>query len=480
MDPITEQCLQAVSGMVAGTRDAPSGHRVPHVETKSSPVTGDGSMMVPGLPEGMMTVSTKGAGYLGSDAEPAGSALNPIAQLGLFSKIRAESSWLRFTTFAPVTENTGYLDTWDDRNFRMHSTASEGPRNNIPLHKPDVDQNTYSCRLMSGAFGIRLKALRQAVKAGQNVTALVRKGIAAGIGNVLADLGINGDTALPDDTDENKQRRVVDGWFQKIRENGGNYRGVNDGFSYHNGIWAGMLQDIEKPYRADRGLAWMLSDTLSTRWLTELTATGVSPANSHPSIINDLGSQLLNAMGAQANPLGKPGVVIPQMEDDRYSTAEGYTGVAPTSIVNNGNGTLTVNANTLADSGVDRSSTGTDGQRYITIGRVSTGVEETLAVDYAAPNNTVTTASQLGQTVVSTTAADYYIKWADTQSVFLGLPRFLTLVIQNGMRIYTVFYPHDEKFEVIVHIDLDYMVVDYEALSLTDDIITPRFSIVPA
>lgn len=471
MDPIVSAALKAVQGLVAGN-DTP----MPVVtENNSSPVTPNN----PNADVGRLVASHKGTGYLGVDDEPAGSTLNPIAQLGLFSKIRKEASWLRFTTFRPVSENTGYLDLWDDRSFRMHPTQREAPRKNIPLHKPDVTQNTFATKTLSGAFGLRLNAIRAAAKAGQNVNALVQSGIASGIANVLADLGINGSTSLPDDSDENKQRRTVDGWFEKMRLFSPNYQGRADGFSYHNGIWAGMLHQLDKAYRSDRGLAWGMTDTLASRWLTELTATGVSPSDAHPSVVNDLGRSLLNQLGAQANPLGKPGVVVPQIEDDRYGSEEGYAGIAPTSVVDNGDGTLTINVNSLADSGVDRSATGLDGQRYMIVGNSNTGVEEIVAVDYADPDNTVDTTSLLGQTVASTTASDYFIRWADLQSLFIGLWRFLVLVVQNGMRIYTVFYPHDETIEVIVHADIDYLVADYEATSLVDDLISPNFSVFP-
>jgi hypothetical protein len=213
--------------------------------------------------------------------------------------------------------------------------------------------------------------------------------------------------------------------------------------------------------------------------LTELTALGVNPSNAHPSIVHDLGVSLLNQLGQQANPLGKPGVVLPQMDDATFGSDTGYSGIAPTSIVNNGDGTLTINVNTLADSGVDRSATGADGQRYVTVVCTLTGAEETLAIDYAAPNNTVTTATLLGQTSPSTTVANYSVRWADLQSLFLGVWRYLVLVVRNGMRIYTVFYPHDEVIEVIVHADIDYLVIDHEANSLVDDLITPRFNVFP-
>lgn len=444
----------------------------------ATPKVADGPAPIAGGDGGKLVASIKGSGYLGVEDQEAGSSLNPQAQLGLFTKIRKQAGWARFVSFKPVSESTGFLDLWSDEAFKMHSTQSEGPRTNIPLHKPDVSSKQFSVKTLSGAFGLRLKAIKAAARAGQDVNALIQAGIAAGIGNVFLDIGLNGDTSLPADSDTNKQRRTVDGWLTKIRANGSNYNSQADGFSYHNRIWPGMLQQIDEGYRADQGLAWAGPDVLGTRWLTELTATQPSPSNAHPSIINDFGAQLLNAMGNGARPLGKPMVVWPQLSSQRYGT-EGYAGVAPTSVTNNGDGTLTININTLAGSGTDRSATGDDGQRYVTVGRTSTGVEETIAVDYSAPNNTVTTASYLGQNTPSTTAADYYVKWADLTSLFLGVMRFLTMVVQNGIRIYTVFYPRDEVLEIIVHADIDYLVIDYDAVSLTDDIISPRFSVLP-
>lgn len=466
-DTIKDQALAAVQQLI--------GANTPVITNNSGTPLTQPSQGGQGIP----VTSTKGAGYLGVDDQPAGSTLNPIAQLGLFSKIRKESAWLRFTTFRPVSENTGTLDLWDERGFKMKPTATEGPRPNIPLHKPDLSSTSFSTNTMSGAFGIRLKSVRTAAKAGLNVNQLVQQGIAAGIANVFADIGINGNSALPADSDTNAQRSTCDGWFTKMRNNSPNYTSLADGFSYHNAMWAGMLHQLDKAYRQHPNLAWGLTDTLASRWLTELTATGANPSNSHPSIVNQMGSNLLNALGASANPLGKPGVIVPQMLDDSWGSDEGYDGIAPTSVVNNGDGTLTINVNSLAGSGVDRSSSGADGQRYVTIGCSATGVEETLAVDFSTPNNTVTTTSPLGQGLPSTTAGDYYVRWADLQSAFLGAWNFLAMVVQNGMRIYTMFYPHDETIEVIVHCDLDYLVIDYEATSLVDDIITPQFTVLP-
>ena len=464
-NPFLASAQKAMTAMGAGGA-------APVISQHAAPITADGADLVS---------STKGSGYLGIDDQPSGaSVLNPKAQIGLFKKIRKQSDWARFTSFVPVSESSGQLDLWTDENFRMKSTASEGPRKGIPLHKPDVDQVTFATKTLSGAFGLRLKAIKAAARAGQDPQALIQQGVATGIGNVFMDLGVNGNTALPNDTDVNKQRRTVDGWFQKLRTGGSNYTSQADGFSYHNRLWPAMLQDIDPGYRSDKGLAWLGNDQLYTRWMTEIAGLESASANSthHPSKINQFGANVLH-QGQDVNILRKPTVVASQIASDRYSE-EGYDGMAPTSIVDNGDGTLTININTLGDSGTDRSSTGADGQRYVIVGSNSTGLEEKIAVSYSAPNNTVTTSSLLGQSSASTTASDYYVKWADMTSLLLGPLRMLMMVVQNGIRIYTVFYPRDEVLEIIVHADIDYVVVDDDAFSLVDDIIAPRFDIIPS
>lgn len=474
MDPIVEAALSAVKGL-GRTRSEPNAAPVPVVTSEQRSAHADGPRTT------SFSSTLKSAGVFSTEDQPAGSALNPIASMGLFARIRKASSWLQYTRFAPVNEKTGYLSRWDDRDFRMSPVPTEGERRGIPSHKPDVTNDAFACKTMSGALTFYLDSLRQVSRSGQNVNAFIRQGVAAGIANTIADLAINGDTSLPSDSSLNIQRSRVDGFFKRIRANSTRYRGYDNGFSYRNGIWAAKIQDIDQPYRAASGLAWGLTDSLATRWLTELTALYGSPANSHPSIINPTGERILHTASQDARPMNKLGVIIPQMGDSNHSTREGYSGIAPTSITNNSNGTLTININTLAVSGTDRSSTGTDGQRYVTVGRTSTGVEETLAVSYSAPNNTVTTTSLLGQGgSVSTTAGDYYVKWADTQSLFYGLMGMLNVVMRNGVRLYSVFYPRDEVIEVIVHMDLDFIITDYDAMTLTDDIITPRFDILPA
>lgn len=84
---------------------------------------------------------------------------------------------------------------------------------------------------------------------------------------------------------------------------------------------------------------------------------------------------------------------------------------SPTSVTDNGNGTITFNVNSVCESGV--SNAGRQVMVYKKVpakGATTFGVAvETRTVAYAAPNNTITTTGALGQTTVSTTAADYEV-----------------------------------------------------------------------
>src|SRR5687768_4884541 len=114
MDAFVQEALKAVEGLASRGRQP-----VPNRTEKNASPHSSGGRVVEVNGSGGLQVTTKGVGYMTSDDEPTGSALNPQAQLGLFSKIRRESAWLRLTSFVPVTENTGFLDLWEDQNFRM-------------------------------------------------------------------------------------------------------------------------------------------------------------------------------------------------------------------------------------------------------------------------------------------------------------------------------------------------------------------------
>ena len=415
--------------------------------------------------------SMRAAGAFAPDAFPAGTSVNPIDNKRLFVKLRKASDWGRYVSIIPTGDATGTLDTLDLNTFRL---APSGNGRSIPSRSPDFDTKSWSTGGLSGSFKIQLKGINALKKAGRDPKMLIETGIAQGVANLLLDVGINGDRTLPGDSDENILRRTNDGWFTRARA-AGRVTSDDNGSIYHPGLFPGLLDQLDDTYRADRALQWGYSDRISTRYLVNLTnmANGLSPA-----IVNEFGANVGNVAGNSAMPLGKPGIIIPQIGSQRWG-AEGYAGVAPTSITDNGDGTLTINLNTLAAS-VNRGASGPGGQRYVTVTCKLTGLSETLPVSYSSPNNTVTTVTRLGQVTggVSTTAAQYSVRWADLTTVAAALWNHFFIVIRDGVRMYTVFHAATEELEVFVHTDVGYAIMDADAMHLADNIIAPRNSII--
>lgn len=95
---------------------------------------------------------------------------------------------------------------------------------------------------------------------------------------------------------------------------------------------------------------------------------------------------------------------------DHYTEEIGRS-AAPTSVVDNGNGTITFNVNSVTESGV----TNAGRQVKVFLNTPADGASteataiELLTVAFGGGNNTVTTAGALGQTTISTTASDYTV-----------------------------------------------------------------------
>lgn len=94
---------------------------------------------------------------------------------------------------------------------------------------------------------------------------------------------------------------------------------------------------------------------------------------------------------------------------DRYTEEVGFA-AAPTSVTDNGNGTITFNVNSVTEAGVSNAG------RIVRVYKVvpadgaltfATALEE-CTVAFSA-NNTITTVGKFGQTTVSTTAGDYIV-----------------------------------------------------------------------
>lgn len=110
--------------------------------------------------------------------------------------------------------------------------------------------------------------------------------------------------------------------------------------------------------------------------------------------------------------------INPRTGDPEYLEFKEMVGrvAVPTSVTDNGNGTLTINVNSLCESGKDYSGrtvrvwlkSRTDGGIGPKSPTEAIAIQN-IAITYSAPNNTILVPNILGQTAASTTAADYKV-----------------------------------------------------------------------
>ncbi len=126
-------------------------------------------------------------------------------------------------------------------------------------------------------------------------------------------------------------------------------------------------------------------------------------------------------------------VLVERTTDSQYAftreiEALGFL-AAPTSVTDNGNGTITFNVNSVCQSLSCAGRKARVWKRTPMTDVTSVAFEE-LTVAYSGGNNTITTAAKFGQASVSTTAADYYVMligpvirtstYSHNDSIFVG------------------------------------------------------------
>jgi hypothetical protein len=145
-------------------------------------------------------------------------------------------------------------------------------------------------------------------------------------------------------------------------------------------------------------------------------------------------------------PLNKPVNIVNQI-----SAMQGPTPVAPTSAAAQGAGIRLVLTTLVADATV---ATG----RLVKVTYKPNSITETIAITRPSTANVIDTVGKLGQTIVSTTASDYEVTFADESSIWLGNPKGLHQIIWLNMRAYRKFNQDADRWEIKVYNSLDFKV----------------------
>jgi hypothetical protein len=308
----------------------------------------------------------------------------------------------------PVTEHVGELDT-----TRVTT-------------RPNTWNVAYSAVKFKSQFVLSWEEVTEAANTDNmaDLEARMLREFATAIGNDTADVVVNGDTSLAATTRRNKLLRGFDGILKTLNAGATVYDAATT--AWGGGIWGFMLDYMPEKYRQDGNLQWMYAPRVEARWKHFLT--NVDTTERMRSAVGD--DALVTEM--HHRPYGIKQNMIPQI-----SATMGSGQVAPTSVADDGDGTMTIVVTTLAVSG---DKTG----RKVKITCKATGLSETLTVSYPSSVNTIYSVTALGQDAISTTASDYTIEWADLSPIILGNPKGIILVYWNEMRSYRRF---DEEMD---------------------------------
>ena len=250
----------------------------------------------------------------------------------LLNQTRKDNDWLNsITNMTRQTPSGTFLVQ------KLSEPVTEGVGENEGKEitsKPETYQVEYTCRKYRSDIFITTEQLQEAAAGGiQNFESQTRSDFAKALGNDLADLTMNSDNSLDSSTRRNRLLRMTDG--VRKRMNGANVHDAQ-GQAWGQGIFSAMQKALPSIYRNDPGLNYMYNPNVEIEWTKSLTNT-----NTTERTRSALGDRAISSM-AVVPPLGKRQLIISQIGDD-----EGPAPIAPTSITDDTDGTMTIDLTTM-------------------------------------------------------------------------------------------------------------------------------------
>lgn len=379
---------------------------------------------------------TKAEGVIDTSANFGG--LLPIKTVQrLISLSRKMNQWMsRITTVTTATPSGSYpiIDAFDVVSEAVGENDGTPVTSVLPTRSVD-----YFTRKIKSGWVITTEQIETAAASGiTDFEAQIDEAFATAMGNDWARLAINGDTTLPPVDRMNRLLRRCDGFKKKLAA-GANVQNCG-GKVLDNEIWTAMLASMPEQFRNDEGMEWMYNDMVDILFHKSLTYV------STPTVTRDDVAGDILVRGSKVRPLNKPVNIINQL-----SAMQGPTPVAPTSAAAQGNGIRFVLTSLVADATV---ATG----RLVKVTYKPLSITETVAITRPSTANVIDTVGKLGQTVVSTTATDYEVTFADESNIWLGNPKGLHQIVWLTMRAYRKFNQDYDRWEIVVFNHLDFQV----------------------
>jgi len=392
-----------------------------------------------------------------STSAAAGELMNRTQVEQLVDLTVAQNGWLSSVTMRVRKQRKSQISRLN-LNEIVTEGVSEDDGGAVTTH-PDTDFIEYETAKFKSTFYLTREAIREAAVSGApNFDQSVRKAFAKAMGNDMARWTMRGDTTLAASSRENRLLRQRDGWLKQIRDGSGLRATTTRGSAWAQALYPSLMSALPTEHREDADLRWFESSLLDMAYQDDL--------RSRATLLGDKAE----AERRRHTPRGIAQIVVPQMPENLgFATLSG-TAVDADAIADVA-GAVQAQVDTLLG-GAAAANAG----RVVSVTFDATGQSETAVVTWDGANNFALLTGSLGQTTISTTAADYTLDVADCTPVLCTNPRNLFIVMCDGIRAYRKFIQENEKIRIDIYYEATCGIFNENAIAMQDGVIVPSFT----
>jgi len=347
-----------------------------------------------------------------------------------------QNEWMSAINTVRRQAKTGRVPIIDINGNTMEGIGEdEAPTN---LKRPGTRTVPYHCKGFVQYYYITVDQIKEAIAAGiTNMEDAIITVMGKARGNDLANIVMNSKTTLDDSTSLNRMLRMIDGLAVKaessnvIDAQGTVLLNLTD----PDDVFAAMDDALPEVYANDPGLRWIIPRRVDAHY-RKLIRKRETPMGDRELTVRDL-----------SKPLGIPPLVVPQI-----SVRQGPDPIAPTSVADQTT-YITFDLTALVSAGHVASVAAGVGRKF-KVTCLATGHSE-ICTGYEDTQLKIDTTGLLGQSTVSTTAADYEVGLYDETDVYLMNPQAVTMIECYEMESYREFIPKFRRWEFLTFQWLD-------------------------
>ena len=394
-----------------------------------------------------------------TDNQAQGDFMNRAQVERLVDLTVSQSDWLSAMSLRIRKQRAGQIPR-----VALNEIVTEGADENdgeSPTTVPTPSGVEYFARKFHTTYFLTREDMREAAASGEpDYENKIRLAFAKAMGNDMALAALLGDTTLAPTSRRNRLLRRIDGWLKRVRAD--SHRGTTTyGSAFDAGVFDAILDLMPQEFAEDANLRWFMARKIDQSFTKGLRDLGAG---------SDL-KERTTVERTRFAPCGIPQIIVPQMPTTLgFATLSG-SAVDPDLVTAPGGGIIVLRVDSLFG-GYSASNAG----RRVTVTRTSTGQSETLTVTNSSSHNIITTAGNLGQSSISTTATDYTIDVADCTPIILANPANFFLVLCDEIRAYRKVEQEFERIRIDVFWEGDTGVFNADAVAMYDGVVPTRFT----